>query len=80
MHRAKASRETGYERHYGDMHAAMRGQGITSTSGARRQRARRGGGRTPRQRASWSHVLRAADAPWEPGSSLAPRAGAGCHR
>ena len=33
MHRARASRETGYERHYGDMHAAMRGQGITSTSG-----------------------------------------------
>ena len=33
MHRAKASRETGYERHYGDMHAAMRGQGMKSTSG-----------------------------------------------
>ncbi|CAL5218701.1 g412 [Coccomyxa viridis] len=31
--RTKAGRETGYERHYGDMHAAMRGQGITSTSG-----------------------------------------------
>ena len=31
--RAKTGRETGYDRHYGDMHAAMRGQGITSTSG-----------------------------------------------
>ena len=31
--RAKVGRETGYDRHYGDMHAAMRGQGITSTSG-----------------------------------------------
>ena len=33
MCRAKAGRETGYDRHYGDMHAAMRGEGITSTSG-----------------------------------------------
>lgn len=33
MCRATAGRETGYDRHYGDMHAAMRGEGIASTSG-----------------------------------------------
>ncbi|CAK0773220.1 hypothetical protein CVIRNUC_004042 [Coccomyxa viridis] len=31
--RPKQGRETGYDRHYKDMHAAMRGQGIISTTG-----------------------------------------------